>query len=323
MFQTVNDELFFNHVELHLHKTLSPSLAGRLSGLVTPTFADFLAAIRNLEIGSCVAREIYSGSPVPRLTVYSRLLKCWEEFVRDEIRLIRPSGNVVRLFDLHMVRYVLDDLTGILSAGVEEVVYLNPQTVEALKSVGDVDGLLSALRGCVDVGFISKTFGKYRGFRVSDLDLHRVVEELISSYFREFKKTLEVLGVSTRGLECVGYMERFGRLRHSLRRVLREGGDLASVLTSLTPRQREVLVKSSSDIHALELLLATLPIVSCHSLLRSVPPSAETLLHYLLVKDWELLTLSQVIYLIASGYPVEVIRDEVGRCVRLYESLPK
>lgn len=323
MFQTVNDELFFNHVKLHLHKTLSPSLAGKFSELAAPTFADFLASIQNLEISSCVVREIGGEFPMPRLTIFSRLLKCWEESVKSEIRLIKPSDNVSRLLGLHIGRYVLNDLTEVLSAGVEETAYLSPQTVNALKSVGDVNGLLSVLRGSVDAGFIVETLGKYRSSRVGDLDFHRLSEELSSSYFREFRGVLEVLGISTRGLECVSCMERFERLRHGLRRVLRERGDLAGVLTSLTPRQREVLIHSSSDPHTLEFLLSTLPIVSCHNLLRSVPPSAETVLHYLLIKDWELLTLSQVIYLITSRYPVEVIREEVGRWMRFYESLPK
>ncbi|MEM2005745.1 MAG: hypothetical protein QW705_02595 [Zestosphaera sp.] len=323
MFRTVNDEVFFNHVELRLHKTLSPSLVGRLSDLVARTFTDFLASLQDLDISSCMAREIHGESPLPRPTIYSRLLRCWEGFVRDEIRLIKPSDSVSRLINLHVGRYVLNDLAGVLSAGSEDVVYLSPQTARTLRGVAEVDGLLPVLRGYVGADFIVKTLRKYRGFRVGDLDIHKLVGELIESYFRELRIALEALGVSTRALECVGCVERFEGLKHSLRRALREGRDLASVLTPLTPTQRGVLANSSSDTHALEFLLAAFPTILCHNLLRTAPPSAETLLHYILLKDWELRTFSQVIYLITSGYPVDVIQEEVAGWVRFYESLPK
>ncbi|MEM0106588.1 MAG: hypothetical protein QXX81_08685, partial [Zestosphaera sp.] len=113
-------------------------------------------------------------------------------------------------------------------------------------------------------------------------------------------------------LECVGCVERFEGLKHSLRRALREGRDLASVLTPLTPTQRGVLTNSSSDTHALEFLLAVFPTILYHNLLRTAPSSAETLLHYILLKDWELRTFFQVIYLITSGYPIDVIQEEVA-----------
>ncbi len=322
--QTNNDEVFFNRVRLHLHKTLTPSRVMVLREVATYTFTDLLTTLQNFEASSCVARELSAETPLSRRGIYSRLLKCWERVLRDEIRLIKPSDCMKDVFDLYVSRYVLNDLTGILSAGVEETTYLSAQAAEALREAAEVDGLLSTLAGSgLNAGFIVDVLEKYRGFRVSELDVRKLVEELNSSFFRRLKGVLSASGASSRGLGCVDSLEGFEGVKYAVRRSIGEGGDFRGALTRLTPSQREALIKHSSDPHTLEFLLVTLPVNSCHSVLRSMPPSTDTFLHYLTVKEWEFQALSYVFYLMYIGYPTDMIRDEVGRWLRLYESLPK
>ncbi|MEM2021804.1 MAG: hypothetical protein QXP80_06235, partial [Zestosphaera sp.] len=136
-------------------------------------------------------------------------------------------------------------------------------------------------------------------------------------------EVLAASGASSRGLGCVDSLEGFESVKYAVRRSITEGGDFRGALTRLTPSQREALIKHYSDPHTLEFLLITLPINSCHSVLRSMPSSTDTFLHYLTVKEWEFQVLSYVFYLIYIGYPADMIRDEVERWLRLYESLPK
>ncbi|MEM2021732.1 MAG: hypothetical protein QXP80_05865, partial [Zestosphaera sp.] len=177
MLQTDNDGVFFNRMRLHLHKTLTPSKVGVLHEVATYTFTDLLTALQCFEAGSCVARELRAETPLSREGIYSRLLKCWEGVLRNEIRLIKPSDCVKDVFDLYIGRYVLNDLTGILSAGVKETVYLSAQAAKALREASEVSELLSILAGSgLNVGFITDVLEKHRGLRVGELDVRKLVK---------------------------------------------------------------------------------------------------------------------------------------------------
>lgn len=319
---TVNDEIFFNHVKLRSHKTLSPENLRRINELAIYTFPGLLSALQGFEISSCVSRELRSNLPMSRTTVYSKLLKCWENELRDEIRLIKPSEKVVNVIDLYIGKYVISDLIGVVSAGVKETIHLDTSITEFLgvdKEVGEVISVISKKGFAYDV--ISSVLREYRKVKIRELDVGEFSRKLSTSYFKSLKNTLKELNVSSYGLRCVEFLEEFDEVKPRLRRALIEGGDLRSMATVLTQKQREIVLKTSRDVHEFEYVLSVLSTHFCHSMLKSLPVSADTLLDYLLLKEVEFSILSYVIYLVNSGYSPDLIKEEIGRWLRLYESI--
>lgn len=317
-----SDEIFFNRVKIRSHRTLHPENMKKINELVTYTFPGLLSALQGFEAGSCVSRELRSGLALSRTATYSKLLKCWESDLRNTMRLIKPSKDVVSLVDLYMSKYVINDLTGIIGAGLEEATYLDTHAVESLKTVKEVSEVISVMskRGLMNE-VLYPVLSEYRKLKIGELDVSELSRKLSSSYFRSVENSLRKLGVSTYGLKCVEFLSEFEEAKHLLRKTLLEGGDLRVVATKLTQKQREVLFRTSKNTHDFEYVLSVLPTHFCHSMFKSLPVSVDTLLDYLLLKEVEFSLLSYVIYLINSEYPPDLIKDEVRRWLRLYESI--
>lgn len=322
MIVSVNDEIFFNHIKIRTHRTLHPENVGRINELVTYTFPGLLSALQSFEISSCVGRELRSDLPLSRTLIYSKLLKCWESDLRNMIRLIKPSENVVNLIDLYISKYVINDLTGIISTGLKEITYLDTSIAESLKTAKEVSEIISIMS---KKGFMSEVIsailGKYRRIKISELDVGEFSRKLSVSYFRSLENTLKKLNVSSYGLRCVEFLKEFEGVKPSLRKTLLEGGDLRAVVTMLTQKQREIILRASKNTHDFEYVLSVLSTHFCHNVLKPLPVSADTLLDYLLLKDFEFSLLSYVVYLINSGYSPDLIKGEVGRWLGLYESI--
>ncbi len=321
---SVNDEIFFNYIKIRTHRTLHPENMRRINELVTYTFTGLLSALQGFEISSCVGRELRSDLPLSRTLIYSKLLKCWESDLRNVIRLIKPSEDVVNLIDLYISKYVISDLTGIMSAGLRETTYLDTPIAESLKTAKEVSEVISIMS---KKGFMSEVIsailGEYRRMKISELDVGVFSRKLSAFYFRSLENTLRKLNVSSYGLRCVEFLKEFEEAKPSLRKTLLEGGDLRAVVTTLTQKQREVILRTSRSTHDFEYVLSVLPTHFCHNILKSLPVSADTLLDYLLLKDFEFSLLSYVVHLINSGYSPDLIREEVGRWLGLYESITK
>ena len=319
---TTNDEIFFNHVKLRSHKTLSPENLRRINELAAYTFSGLLSALQGFETSSCISRELRSDLPMSRITVYSKLLKCWESELRSEVRLIKPSERVVNLIDLYVGKYIISDLIGVVSAGVKETIYLDTSIAEFLKTDREVGEVISAIsRKGSTYNLISSVLRDYRKVKIRELDVGEFSRKLSASYFRGLKNTLKELNISSYGLRCVEFLEEFEELKPRLRKALIEGRDLRSIATPLTQKQREVVLRTSKNIHDFEYVLSVLPTYFCHSMLKSLPISADILLDYLLLKEVEFSLLSYVIYLVNTGYSADLIKEEIGRWLRLYESI--
>lgn len=319
---TANDEIFFNRIKIRSHKTLYPENMKRINELATYTFPGLLSALQGFEASSCVSRELRSGLALSRTATYSKLLKCWESDLRNTIRLIKPSKDVVSLIDLYVGKYVINDLIGIIGTGLKETTYLDTHVVESLKTAKEVSEVISMMskRGLMSE-VLSSVLEEYRKLKISELNVSELSRKLSLSYFRSLENSLRRLSVSSYGLRCVKFLSEFEEVRHSLRKALLEGGDLRAVATTLTQKQREVVFRTSKNTHDFEYVLSVLPTHFCHSMLKSLPVSVDTLLDYLLLKEVEFSLLSYVIYLINSEYSPDLIKEEVRRWLRLYESI--
>ncbi|MEO3993300.1 MAG: hypothetical protein QN229_03185 [Desulfurococcaceae archaeon TW002] len=321
---TVSDEIFFNYIKIRTHRTLHPENIKRINELVTYTFPGLLSALQEFEISSCLGRELRSDLPLSRIIIYSKLLKCWENDLRNVIRLIKPSENVVNVIDLYISKYVINDLTGIISAGLKETTYLDTSVAESLKTAKEVSEIISVMskKGFMNE-VISTILGEYRRMKISELDVGKLSRKLSTSYFRSLENTLRKLNVSSYGLRCVEFLKEFEEAKPLLRKTLLKKRDLRTVATMLTQKQREVILRASKNTHDFEYVLSILPTHSCHNMLKSLPVSADTLLDYLLLKEIEFSFLSYVIYLINSGYSLDLIKEEVRRWLEFYESITK
>lgn len=319
---TANDEIFFNRIKVRSHRTLHPENMKRINELVTYTFPGLLSALQGFEASSCVSRELRSGLALSRIVTYSKLLKCWESDLRNTMRLIKPSKDVVSLVDIYVSKYVINDLTGIIGAGLEETTYLDTHVVESLKTAKEVGEVISVIskRGLMNE-VLSSVLREYRKLKIGELDVSELSRKLSSSYFKSVENSLRRLGVSSYGLRCVKFLSEFEGAKFLLRKTLLEGGDLRATATMLTQKQREVVFRTSKNTHDFEYVLSVLPTHFCHSMLKSLPVSVDTLLDYLLLKEVEFSFLSYVIYLINSEYSPDLIKEEVRRWLRLYESI--
>ncbi len=318
----VSDEVFLNYVKIRSHKTLRPDNVKRINELITYTFPSLLSALQGFEVSSCLSRELRSALPLPQTTIYSKLLKCWESELRDRIRLIKPSEKVVEVLDLYISKYVTNDLVGVISTGLTETTYLEAQVVESLKTAKEVGEITSLLaRRKLLSKSMSSVLKEYRKLKISEVDVNELSRKLRASYFKRLEDVFRGLNASSYGLRCVEFLKEFEELKQALRKALIGGGDLRIAATKLTQKQRDVVLKASKNAHDFEYVLAVLPLHFCHNMLKSLPVSVDTLLDYLLLKEFEFSVLSYVIYLINTGYPPELIREEVGRWLRLYESI--
>gem|GEM_PF-998126 len=321
----ISDEIFFNYVKIRSHKTLRPDSVKSINELITYTFPSLLSALQGFEVSSCLSRELRSALPLPQTTIYSKLLKCWENDLRNKVRLIKPSKKVIEVIDLYISKYVANDLIGVISSGLTETTYLEAPVVESIKKfkttneVGDIISLLSRRKLLNE--FMSLVLKEYRKLKISELDVDELSRKLRASYFKRLEDILTELDVSPYGLRCVEFLKEFEELKQALRKALMGGEDLRLVTTKLTQKQREVVLKASKNTHDFEYVLAVLPLHFCHNMLKSLPVSVDTLLDYLLLKEFEFSILSYVIYLINTGYSPELIREEVGGWLRLYESI--
>ncbi|MEM0025694.1 MAG: hypothetical protein QXV93_05085 [Zestosphaera sp.] len=319
---TVNDEVFFNHIKIRSHKTIHPENMKRINELITYTFPGLLSALQEFEISSCLSSELRSGLSLSRVTIYSKLLKCWESDLRNMIHLIKPSKEVVGVVDLYMSKYVINDLIGVVSTGLRETTYLDMHVAESLKAAKDVSEVVSVMS---KKGFmsevISSVFSEYRKLKISELNFSELYTRLSESYFRSLRNSLIKLNVSSYGLRCVEFLREFERVKYLLRKALLEGGDLRVAAAVLTQKQKEAVFRASKNTHDFEYVLSILPTHFCHSTLKSLPVSVDTLLDYFLLKEVEFSLLSYVVFLINSGYSPDLIKDEVGRWLRLYESI--
>ncbi len=317
------DEAFLSRVRLKSYKVLTPDKLRYLSTSKIGSLTELLTVLQGLDVVSCLQSEFKVGEQLPLDITYMKLIACWVNDLRKLIELFKPSSKVVDFTEAYVSKYFAYEFITALTEGYSyRAVFLSEEIQNAISQSNYVYEILSR------VGKLNKQFPtivkdvlvKYREKRLKDLDRYLLLVEYEEMLYNRLTRILKDLHADPYAFECLNKIRSISLSKAVIREAFVRKEALKE-LTSFSVKERASLEKvmALNNPHLLEEVLAFLPFLSCEKSLRTLPLGYADLLHFLILKDWESLILSNVVYIINLGYGPENVVESFKRWLEVYD----
>ena len=309
-------------MRLKSYKALTPDGLRRLAASRVGSLTELIAALQGLEVASCLQSGFKAGEQVPLDLAYRRLVACWVDDLRGMIKRFKPSSRLVDFAEAYVSKYLAYELISFLAEGYSYKAVFLPEEVKSAAAKSDyVYEFLGKVRQSGEQlpALVGEVLSRHSRERLKDLNRYLLLSEYEEALYDNLIKTFKDLRADPRALECLEGMKRMCLSKGVIREAFAKGEALKA-LAGLGFRERTVLERAvaSNDPHLLEGVLAFLPTIMCEESLRVLPLDYADLLRFLLLKDWEAFTLSDIVYLVSLGYGPESVEESVKRWLEVY-----
>lgn len=322
--QTINDTKFLGTLKLRLGRTIYPKYLNHLSTANVNTVTDFITLLSGMDVSLCIQKELKLDSLPGLDQIYGKLLSCWIKSLENLTRTINPSEKIKEVMYTYLSKYVINAVFYSLlnrATKVELPYPLNQEisyVVAESKDFMELSSRLKKLRRN-DIALVVETLMNYSRKRIEEVSPYVVLNEAYSEYWKKLMETLDKAGASRRVLDCVEKARVLNQVSHSVRKALATGQDYVKALGLLNPKEQELIGRAGKDLSRLEATFSFLGVAHCDNNLALLPLGVGTLLHYLILKDWETLFVSHVLYSLKMGYRYEYIKRLIERWLWVYE----
>jgi hypothetical protein len=323
---SIEDQILISELSLRLTNSLSPDLLGNIVSSGLGNINDFISFVMQLDLGKCIQSHIKLDEQLGFNDIYLPIMKCWQTFLKELMGKLNISKEGIHFINAYLSKYGLTSVVSTLKLKrlMKTSLPFDSNLSDLILSMKYVNELADHLRRKkeIDSEILRNTLSKFPNVKLSELDSYALERTLLSKYW---DKVIE-LGRKTKPkvslMQCLNKLRKLNEIEIDLRSALIKGEDIEHLMKSLTSSEASIL--RSALPHGWEdvdVAFSVLRIGSCHSKLKYSPPSYDKVLHFLIIKEWESIISSYIIYSFLKGHPPKTIQDNVRRWLRYYERI--
>ncbi len=322
--QTVNDTKFLGTLKLRIDRTIYPKYLNHLLTANVNTVTDFVTLLSGMDVSICMQKELKLDSLPSLDQIYGKLLSCWIKSLEHLTRTANPSEKIKEVMYTYLSKYIINAVFySLLNRATKlELPYPLNQEISFIiaesKDFMELSSKLKKLRR-KDTTLVIKTLSNYSKKRIEEVSPYVILNEMRSEYWKKLAEALNKAGAPMRVLSCVEKSRILDQVSHSVRKALTTGQDYGKTLTPLNPKEQELIGRAGKDLSRLEATFSFLGVAYCDDSLTLLPLGIGTLLHYLILKDWETLFVSHVLYSLKMGYGYDYVKRLIERWLWVYE----
>lgn len=320
---TTSDLKFLGVLKLKLNKTITPTYLNRLVGVSIKTPPDFVTAAAGTDVSLCLQKEI-KLSEIPKSDViYAKLLSCWINDLKELMIKIGPSRKLTHLVNTYIGRYpLMAVIYGIAGNKTIDLPYpLNQDIFLAVKEAKTFADLIESLekKGRDDLKPVVEIIQDYSENKISDVDPYDFMLKGREAFWSMVAEGVKKAGGGETLTRCINRIKKVIQLIHEVRKAELAEHDISKVLQLFDHKEREILKATAEDYVRLESFLIFGEFFRCLNEIHLSPLGIETLLQYLILKDWETFFVTHTIYALGMGYSPEYLKQSFERWLWLYE----
>lgn len=298
----VNDLAFLDIIYSKTLKTLNTNDVLRLREEGFVSLENLLSLLKGYDVVNCIYSNIKFNADLSIDDIFSCLTNCWFDELVNMCRSTMVSKEAISFVETYIVKHVITYL-------IMAIRYLRGESVRKpvviIRCLEDIEGintlstLYDSLKLCkgINVRVLMDVLHKYRELRLVDIDVDTLYRQLMDSYWRYLLMYGKLLNPRHNLIRVLELLKDLESLNTLIRRKLILSEDLNDVMRRYDYSVFKILLKAlQSDIPTYDVISSLLIYYHATTLLRYSPLSYDVLLHYLMLKEWEAIILSFIIY---------------------------
>ncbi len=284
---------------------------------------DVLTSISSYDAVEYVYSNVKLDRGLDVEAVFNELSSYWINELFNVLKI--ASADLVRFVKTYLTRYVVPQL-------IRGIKYLQvgssgrPKHIfkcldYGLSSVSDVNDIIKVVRGCreFDSAIVTEVLRSYADQELDEVDVRRLEKELDENYWSR----LIVESYNLKGSINLHYAVRLLRDFHRFDMIFKQksilGEDVSDLLKLYDYSIYRKIVRDLS-IDSYDYVSNMFKYLYISSILKYSPLSYDTLLYYMLAKEWEAITLSYIIYVFTNRLDPTYVRKSLKALVDVYGS---
>ncbi len=317
---------FLQALKLKAERALTPRdlkelLSRGLSG------GDAFKNLSRYAIARCLEARV--GSKTGMLTyrdIHAEALKCWLDELSNIIELTSPDDTYRRFALTYVSRHEVRDLINALrqlKAGskVGGLELIEEETVARLEGVTSVPQVVSILRELRTEAskLVADSLLEQAEVGVKEINVEALEARVKESFWRRLEGLASSMVSKSKLGKCLRVLRTLDITEPRIRTAFAGGGEVTAVAGKAEPLILNALDKAT-DLGDVDALIHTLRIRACFDELRYSPLSADTLMPYLVGREFEVNIISFIIHTTSSGL-WSLASEALKQLVRAYEEV--
>ena len=320
----INDLKFLSKTKLYIDKTLTLKSLALLEAQKINNLSELISALTGFNVIECIQSHLKLDDLPKQDIIYERLLLCWINNLGHDIAIIQPSEGLVNIFDTFMNKYTINAFFySLLNKEAEITNYpIMSSIAEAIKNAKNTNDLLRnlALLKRKDTKVIIKIIQKHSGTSINELNPYKLYREATHEYFNSLEK---VIGPKDPKITaCLNHMKLISEISNIIRG--RKPAEALNKLLNKLPTKESAAIRENLEDHfRLDVLLEFSLANYCDDVLSTQVFSENTLLRYLIWKDWETKFIAFLLSSLKLGYGGMYLKEIIDTLVKMYDILTK
>ncbi|HDN76152.1 MAG TPA: hypothetical protein ENG05_03385 [Acidilobales archaeon] len=328
-----NDAKFITLLKLKLNRTLTlEELIKTFRESLPSDIADLEAFLKNgnYEIYDYV--RILDTSALESIADAENLLiNYWIKDLTYLLDLTSPSDNLRIFINTYMDKFKLNEFLYVLTymkkeRPIKKLNFIDKAFIDSIIGVNNLSEVLKALKEfhpkLYEIAL--KALRRYETYTIKELSISNVELSLWNEFWRYIRLLSKRLIPSVKLDKVVKYLSSIWILELKLRNFTFEGKDVDELIRKVEKRLGDLILNTlSKSKEELDLLFFMLKYITPINELKFSPLSYDTVLTYLISKEFEIRTLAHVIYLLIHRINGEYLSKLTGRWVYWYGLITK
>lgn len=297
-----NDLALLSVIHLKALKSLSVGDLMRFKKAGVTTVEGLLLQIGGYDVASCIYSNVKLDTGLGIDAVFSALTRCWINGILGICKAVMASEKVTSFIRTYITKYLITYLVRSIRY-IQGAAVGKPVTIlgclEDIDGINSVSKLYEMLRLCEDVNrkVLTDVLHWYREIKLADLNVSMLEMELTNSYWRHLIACGRLLQPQHNLLRVLRLLNEFRVVDMLIKKRLAMGEGVEDVMRKYDYSVFRDLVKPSlGNAMTYDITSSFLAYRYASSLLKYSPLSYDALLRYLVLKEWESMVISFIIY---------------------------
>jgi len=323
------DLKFIEVLKTRMHRCLLPNSLPKITSTHVSDLGSFITFLVSYDISKCFQSYVKPDEKVSINRIFSALSNCWVNELKRVIDLTHTSHKLREFIEVYLSRFELSEFINVLREweliNKEHYYFLKAEVlgkVSYARSVSDLISILKEVRRPWSHLFIY-VLSKFSNLSLGDLNVSTVEELVYERFWRDLTATSRKLNPKIKLASCLRTIQMVSKLEREVRRAIINKEEVSGVLRKVPAVISSAVEAARASSQELDTLFGAIKYMYCINELMFSPLSYDTVLNYLLIKEWESFLISFITYLIARGFDKEYILERIGRWWKVYGYLIK
>jgi len=321
------DMVFLDRIKIRCVKVFSIKDLEKLTGVEDLKLSEFLDTLTKYDVGKCVHTQIKINGAATLDNIFKAVTNCWVDDLLKEGELV--SHKLMKFIKVYLSKYAITTVLECVKF-LQGRVFKQPTVIfdelSGILSASNFSEVIEGVKLCkkCDASVVSNALYKYVGLRINEVSVSRLEGDLMDSYWRSLINEGVMLRQYVNLVRCLNFMKVLEEMDRELKRKLLVSEDVGDVLKRYDYSYYRYVGKHLQGANAIEYydyVIAALRYSFTSSALTYSSLSYDVVLYYVILKEWESLIITFLLYSLIKGLDYKYVSSILRRWVEAYVSL--